>query len=73
MRGFRLLPETVAGAPPDLHILDLAGGLDTDVMSGASHPGWSPDGRWLAYGTAQGVHLLDPVADVVVKDLADLL
>jgi len=56
--------ETVAGAPPDLHIVDLAGGLDTDVMSGASHPGWSPDGRWLAYGTAQGVHLLDPVADV---------
>jgi len=56
--------ETVPGAPPDLHIVDLAGGPDTDVMRGASHPGWSPDGRWLAFGTAQGVHLLDPVADV---------
>ena len=56
--------ETVPGAPPDLHIVDLAGGLDTDVTRGADHPGWSPDGRWLAYGTAQDVHLLDPVADV---------
>jgi Tol biopolymer transport system component len=53
--------ETVPAAPPDLHIVDLAGGQDIDVMRGASHPGWSPDGRWLAYGTAQGVHLLDPV------------
>jgi Tol biopolymer transport system component len=34
------------------------------VMRGASHPGWSPDGRWLAFGTAQGVHILDPIADV---------
>lgn len=55
--------ETVPGAPPDLHLVDLATGLDIDVRSGASHPSWSPDGRLLAYGTAQTVHLYDPVAD----------
>ncbi|HEY0409810.1 MAG TPA: hypothetical protein VGE42_06030, partial [Candidatus Dormibacteraeota bacterium] len=55
--------ETVAGAAPDLHLIDLATGLDTDVHIGASHPSWSPDGRLLAYGTAQTVHVYDPVAD----------
>ncbi len=54
---------TVAGAPPELHLIDLATGLDTDIHSGASHPSWSPAGRLLAYGTAQTVHLYDPVAD----------
>jgi hypothetical protein len=56
--------ETVPSAAAQLHIIDLASGLDTDVASGATHPSWSPDGRLLAYGTAQGVHLLDPLSDV---------
>ncbi|MDB5067750.1 MAG: hypothetical protein JWM18_4184 [Chloroflexi bacterium] len=55
--------ETVPGAAPDLHLVDLATGLDTDVHIGASHPSWSPDGRLLAYGTAQTVHVYDPFAD----------
>jgi hypothetical protein len=56
--------ETVADAPPDLHLVDLATGLDTDVRRGASHPSWSPDGRLLAYGTAQDVHVFEPLVDV---------
>jgi Tol biopolymer transport system component len=52
--------ETVPGTPPDLHIVDLATGIDTDVRQAASHPSWSPDGRWLAYGGVDGIHLLDP-------------
>lgn len=51
--------ETVPGAAPDLRLVDLASGADTDVRSGAGHPSWSPDGRWLAYGAPDGIHLLD--------------
>jgi hypothetical protein len=54
---------TLAGSPPDLHLVDLATGADTDVRTGAGHPSWSQDGRWLAYGTGEGVHILDTVTD----------
>jgi Bacterial Ig-like domain len=53
--------ETAAAAPSQLHVVDLATGLDTVVASDAAHPSWSPDGHLLAFGDAQGVHLLDPV------------
>lgn len=54
--------ETTATAPPRLHLVDLASGQDTTVAAGASHLSWSPDGRLLAFGDAQGVRLLDPVS-----------
>jgi len=56
--------ETVPDAPPVLHIVDLASGLDTSVRTGAAHPSWAPDGRLLAYGTGDAVHLFDATADV---------
>jgi len=41
-----------------LHILDLISGEETSIPAGTGPAAWSPRGRRLAYGAADGVHVL---------------
>lgn len=75
--GKQLAFQTTRGRRPpagetNIFVIDVADGRERQLTTppafrfGGTSPAWSPDGRWIAFGSARGLALLSPDGKTIV-------